>query len=144
MADHPRSPPPRPPPSRGSERAEKFSPLMGEGLGGGGFGVSRRYTTRTCMPRQERAMMSRCVIVGHDEAGGATDARKARLRHGPGLLSLVTDCCSPSSAMAGGAWVALEPRRRRVHRALKLSVRPYAMLAWSKREGHDSAHLNSG
>jgi hypothetical protein len=65
-------------------------------LGGGAqSGTSMR---RQAVPHDR----SQCVIVGPNQAAGATDARKARLWHGPGLLSLVADRCSPRSAIAGG------------------------------------------
>src|SRR5438270_12733246 len=60
------------------------------------------HTAQRTSPRQEaHPVWSRYVIVGLREAARATNARKARLRHGPELLSLVADCDSSRSPMAG-------------------------------------------
>src|SRR5205823_3284582 len=56
---------------------------------------------RTSLDRRPTLFRSRYVIVGLREAAGATNARKARLRHGPELLSLVADGYSSRSPMAG-------------------------------------------
>src|SRR5580704_18643685 len=81
--------------------------------GRGRGNLAQRWQSRSSDYARQISQRSRRLLAydGRTRAAGATDARKARLRHGPGLLPVVPYSYAPHSQMAGG-----RPRRPGGHR----------------------------